>query len=1127
MNPSGPDGRPLTCKSCGSFRHFLRDCPDSWEKLNSVNITSQEIDAVSNKSRINVSSGESVVLFTGFDKSEIARFGVEAQGCAVLDSACSSTVCGKTWLEGYLSMLSEADKLLVENKYSHRVFRFGGGTQLVSLGEYSLPACLVGNRVTIKTDVVESDIPLLLSRQAMKAARVKMDLENDSAEIMGKSVVLNITSCGHYCVPLYGDIRIEHVNSVKLDQLSDSERLKTLLKLHRQFAHPRRGKLEALLRDAGVWQDKYSNDLEKIENNCVLCKQFTRTPPRPVVGLPMARKFNQVVAMDLKHWEGGKWILYLIDMWSRYTQSAFINRKRSTDVIDQIMKLWVGTFGVMEGILHDNGGEFNSEEMRGVASILDVRINTTAAESPFQNGLCERIHAVTDMMLVKLKAQFPQTPVEVLLRWSNMARNSLQMWNGFSSHQLVFGENPNLPNIMTDKIPALEGMTSCEVFAKHLNALHASRQAFIQTEAEERVRRALRSKVRVAEQVFNPGDFVFYKREGHDRWLGPGKVICQDGKLIFVRHGGVIVRVSPNRLIKQGSEFEVGSGFVADNAAGGVDDVEWGLESMVQSDLRETRVEVDGDGSGEEQPEDLSGEGGGDENQPIPKMRLQKGEDGCWSIYAAALTRDEQNTPECFEAKQAELKKLQDFDTYEEAPYWGQKCISTRWVVTGKESGIKARLVARGFEEESTCQSDSPTIGKSAIRLFLAVVASVGWEIRTTDIKSAFLQGRDLERDVYVLPPKEVRKEGIVWKLKKCLYGLGDASRQFYLSVREEMQNLGCMQCTVEPSLFYKLSGNGELEGILVSHIDDFLHAGTDLFRELVMKPLRTRFVAGRVEEGNFSYVGFKITQNDQGIVLDQSSYVQGVEMEQIDQGKLAQRGLELSGLEKTGYRSIVGAINWIVRGSRPDMAFDMVELAVRANCATVEDLIKARKVLRRLQEFGSYILFPCISSPWSLYVFTDASLANLSDGVSSSLGIVIFVTDGNRSSPLAWHANKIKRVVRSTLAAESLALLEGLEEALYLRSVLMEIHISTTIPIVGFVDNKSLVEAIYSTKLVNDKRLRIDIGAIKEMLKSDIEQVKWLPGSSQLANCLTKRGASGEQLLTVFRTGRLGNIEL
>ena len=96
--------------------------------------------------------------------------------------------------------------------------------------------------------------------------------------------------------------------------------------------------------------------MEKIDNTCVPCKQLTRTLPRPVVGLPMAKRFNQVVAIDLKHWQEGKWILYLIDMWSRYTQSAFIDRKKTTNVIDQIMKLWVGTFGVMEGVLHDNGG---------------------------------------------------------------------------------------------------------------------------------------------------------------------------------------------------------------------------------------------------------------------------------------------------------------------------------------------------------------------------------------------------------------------------------------------------------------------------------------------------------------------------------------------------------------------------------------------------------------------------------------------------------------------------------------------------------------------------------------------------------------------------------------------------
>ena len=42
----------------------------------------------------------------------------------------------------------------------------------------------------------------------------------------------------------------------------------------------------------------------------------------------------------------------------------------------------------------------------------------------------------------------------------------------------------------------------------------------------------------------------FYKREGGERWLGPGKVVFQDGKVVFVRHGAVFVRVSPNRLQK-------------------------------------------------------------------------------------------------------------------------------------------------------------------------------------------------------------------------------------------------------------------------------------------------------------------------------------------------------------------------------------------------------------------------------------------------------------------------------------------------------------------------------------------------------------------------------------------------
>ena len=49
--------------------------------------------------------------------------------------------------------------------------------------------------------------------------------------------------------------------------------------------------------------------------------------------------------------------------------------------------------------------------MKDVASVTNIRLSITGAESPFQNGLCERMHAVTDRTLVKFRAQFPKTPI--------------------------------------------------------------------------------------------------------------------------------------------------------------------------------------------------------------------------------------------------------------------------------------------------------------------------------------------------------------------------------------------------------------------------------------------------------------------------------------------------------------------------------------------------------------------------------------------------------------------------------------------------------------------------------------------------------------------------------------------
>ena len=382
--------------------------------------------------KVNITEDEHVVHFTEYHKGDIAQLGIDARNCAVLDSACSSTVCGEIWLANYLNSLDYENRRKIKRSFGQKTFKFGGGERLKSKAEYNLPAVIAGKEVTIKTDVLESDIPLLLSRQAMTTAGVKMDLESDTAQIFDKDIALNLTTSGHYCIPIdrAEKIPVQKVFSIDLEKIASKDRYKTLFKLHRQFAHPHIKKLKSLLQDADQWKDEYSNLLEDIGNTCELCKRYAKTPSRPVDGLPMASQFNEKVSMDLKQWNG-HWILHIIDMWSRYKVSVFINMNKPSDVLDALMQRWIVVFGTMGSIMTDNGGEFSSDEMREVVSIRNVRLITTAADSPFQNGLCERVHSVTDMMLLKLMEENKKTESQTLLSWANVARNSLQMWNGF------------------------------------------------------------------------------------------------------------------------------------------------------------------------------------------------------------------------------------------------------------------------------------------------------------------------------------------------------------------------------------------------------------------------------------------------------------------------------------------------------------------------------------------------------------------------------------------------------------------------------------------------------------------------------------------------------------------------
>ena len=119
------------------------------------------------------------------------------------------------------------------------------------------------------------------------------------------------------------------------------------------------------------------------------------------------------------------------------------------------------------------------------------------------------------------------------------------------------------------------------------------------------------------------------------------------------------------------------------------------------------------------------------------------------------------------ETKFKESQKWKNCEVSEEIPNEGQRIISCRCVCTVKpiDNGtvIKARLVARGFEEESyVLRKDSPKCSKESLHSIFTIISSNHWEVNSLDIQSAILQGKSITRDVYLMPPKEAGTEELL-----------------------------------------------------------------------------------------------------------------------------------------------------------------------------------------------------------------------------------------------------------------------------------------------------------------------------------------------------------------------------
>lgn len=1253
-NPRDKEGRIYKCRICDSYKHLAKQCPHNFKNKNpsqfsnykgkgQMYMAQEENDE---KDKGNVTEPESdeeereKVYFTTNEK-EMSKFTAEALNSAALDTCCTKSLAGQKWIDIFLKSVPEHLVKDVKGPFTSKTtFEFGNQSLMKAGKAYKIPVIIGEDYHQIEIDIIDSDIPLLLSKDHMKQMGIALDMGNDTATINGKQLEVNTTSAGHFIVSLFGgndDIDdkqvMEEVMAVQLIDGDDERKLKLLTKIHRQFAHRPKDVFVNLLKTAGQWDSSFSPLIDKIINGCEGCILRKRNMDRPAVAMAMANDFNQVLSLDLKI-RGDKIILYMIDVFTRYTLGTTIRSKSPEHVVKALIRTWIRYFGLMDGLMFDNGGEFSSEWMREVCSRLDIKNHTTGAYSPWQNGINEKNHAHADGMLDALLRDYPDMDIETGLAWICSAKNSLTNVYGFSPHQLVFGRNPKLPNILDSPPPAREVKAQSEALLEMLNVMHKSREKFMEAESCEKLKRALNCKMRTAERLYKRNEWVYYKRDKDNMWMGPAKVIFQDGKVIMVRHGGYYCRVSANRIhpvhddlaikldeedgdansddeenteiekteaTKENSEEkdqdkalkitteeeiftlaneEITEGAAEDNEEEFVDAQEDRLVDNDDDDEIERvdaepvkrgrppkknkkivvkplfsppeRIEIKFDGKWEPATVLQRGSKAGGKfptwynfqldngqvfNDDAHNWEYRKitGEDDAtnWAheeVLAVLVPKEKRDSEECMQAKLKELDKLKEFATYDIVDDEGQGHVTTTWVLTEKGTEIRARLTARGFMEDDEVPKDSPTMHKSSLRIVLALAAANGWKIETSDIKSAFLQGNQLEREVFVKPPRETGLTNKLWRLNKCLYGLRDASKQWYCKVRNILEKNGFKKSRYDSGLFYITDDHNNLVGIVGLHVDDFIHCGTEYFNKEILPKILKEFTVGKSESQKFMYTGFMINQDKEGITLDQSDYVDGIEIPTIDAKRMMQTTEEMTAEELTMLRKMTGQLNWTVRASRPDLSFNMIALSTKFKGGLVSDLKDAKKTLVNLKQHKAIVKISAIKNmkEAEILLFTDASYGNINDGKDSTGGYIIFLIDPRTGAcaPLDWRSNKTKRRANSTLAAEALSLSTGLDAAVGIRWQLLDmLGERFKLPITCVIDNKDTYDSVHSSTDVSERRLRREIAILQEYLETEeLRRILWCRGEHQLADCLTKKGVNPMPLMQVLQSGYVGD---
>ena len=501
---------------------------------------------------------------------------------------------------------------------------------------------------------------------------------------------------------------------------------------------------------------------------------------------------------------------------------------------------------------------------------------------------------------------------------------------------------------------------------------------------------------------------------------------------------------------------------------------------------------------------------------PIPSSYREAMKDERFAAYWRAATEEEMES----------LLKHAVYVIVERTKVKDRRAIITnKWVFAIKkdENGIvkrfKARLVVHGYKQiygVNYFETYAPVIRFETIRVAIYFAVQRGWSIMQYDVKTAFLHG-NLSESVYMEQPTGYGEGGKsrVCKLLKSLYGLKQAPMVWNQRLHDVLEGMGLQRIQADYGLYARVQ-KGEVTMLLTVYVDDLLLLGPRHLCDSTARQLESVFEL--VAMGPVKYllgVEIVVDRASRTVFMSQEAYIEEIlrrfKMPEC-RGTSIPEGVTTADVEKIKdgrekeYPAIVGALQYLVSGSRPDLAHVVRYLGQYMGNITKHHYAEALKVLRYLRKTSTYGLVLVISKdrlaePVDLVVYTDADYANDKEDRRSVSGYVTLLN----GATVSYGSRKQGINALSTMEAEYIAMSEGVRDILWLRKLCGELLIPIKTPRLMSDNQAAIVLTSKPGKHHKSKHIDNKYHFVRLLVARDELKIQHVGTNEMIADVMTK----------------------